>query len=136
MTDTPVSTGLPRVLVSDDEEIIARTLVSILNQSGFSAKATFDGQSAVVAATDWLPHIFLCDVRMPEMDGIETAIRVCEILPQCRIVLISAQEREAARVAEQRALGYDFDFILKPIHPLELIQLLRFALHADGSSSS
>lgn len=128
MTETPVPTGLPRVLVSDDEEMIARTLVSILNQSGFSARATFDGRSAVLAATDWRPDIFLCDVRMPEMDGIEAATRICEMLPECRIFLISAQEREAARVAEHRARGYDFDFILKPIHPLELIQLLRFAM--------
>lgn len=131
MSDTPVSTGLPRVLVSDDEEIIARTLVSILNQSGFSAKATFDGRSAVLAATEWRPDILLCDVRMPEMDGIEAATHICEMLPECRIFLISAQEREAARVAEHRARGYAFEFILKPIHPLELIQLLRFAMNGS-----
>lgn len=128
MIETAATAGLPRVLVSDDEELIAKTLVSILNQSGFSAKATFDGRSAVEIATEWRPDIFLCDIIMPEMDGIEAAVRVCEMLPQCRIFLISAQEHEAARVAEKKARGYAFDFILKPIHPLELIQLLRFSL--------
>lgn len=130
--EMPVTAGTPRVLVSDDEELVAKTLVAILNKSGFSARATFDGPSAVAAAGEWRPDILLCDVIMPEMDGIETAIRIREMLPSCRIFLISAQEREAARVAEQKARGYDFEFILKPIHPLELIQLLQFALQESS----
>ena len=130
--EIPVSSATPRVLVSDDEELVAKTLVAILNKSGFAARATYDGVSAVAAASEWRPDIFLCDVIMPEMDGIEAAIRVRESLPTCRIFLISAQERQAARVAEQKARGYDFEFILKPIHPLELIQLLQFALQENG----
>ena len=126
--EMPETVAAPRVLVSDDEELVAKTLVAILNKSGFSARPAFDGKSAVALASEWRPDILLCDVIMPEMDGIETAIRVCEMLPECRIFLISAQEREAARVAEQKARGYDFEFILKPIHPLELIQLLQFAV--------
>ena len=124
----PETAAAPRVLVSDDEELVAKTLVAILNKSGFNARAVFDGESAVALASEWRPDILLCDVIMPEMDGVETAIRICEMLPECRIFLISAQEREAARVAEQKARGYDFEFILKPIHPLELIQLLQFAV--------
>lgn len=128
----PDSAAPPRVLVCDDEELVAKTLVAILSKSGFSARATYDGQSATEIAGEWRPDIFLCDVIMPEMDGIETSIRICGMLPSCRVFLISAQEREATRVAEQKARGYDFEFILKPIHPLELIQLLQFAMNESG----
>lgn len=130
--EMPDAAATPRVLVVDDEELVAKTLTAILNKSGFSARAICDGKSAVAEASEWRPDIFLCDVIMPEMDGIETAIRVREAAPSCRIFLISAQERQAARVAEQKAHGYDFEFILKPIHPLELIQLLQFALQENN----
>jgi len=130
--EMPETATVPRVLVADDEELVAKTLVAILNKSGFCARAAHDGASAVAAASEWRPDILLCDVLMPEMDGIEASIRIREEVPSCRIFLISAQERQAARVAEQKARGYDFEFILKPIHPLELIQLLQFALSENS----
>ena len=45
----------PKVLVADDERVIADTLAIILNQSGFEAKAVYSGEKAVETAKEWLP---------------------------------------------------------------------------------
>jgi PleD family two-component response regulator len=42
----PESAAKPRVLVADDERVIADTLVMILNQSGFDARAVYSGEKA------------------------------------------------------------------------------------------
>jgi CheY-like chemotaxis protein len=116
----------PRVLIADDEEIIADTLETILSQNGFKTAAVYDGKAAVEKARHWKPDVFLCDVVMPEMDGVEAAIQVRRIHPGCRILLFSGQAVVHELLREARQRGHDFELLVKPIHPIELLALLRF----------
>jgi hypothetical protein len=63
-----------RVLVVDDEKVIADTLVQILTQGGFTAAVAYSGEHAIHCARDDHFDVVLMDVMMPEMNGIE-AIR-------------------------------------------------------------
>ncbi len=57
MADVPTtSTAKPRVLVADDEQVIANTLAIILNQAGFEARAVFSGEKAVEALDSFQPE--------------------------------------------------------------------------------
>jgi CheY-like chemotaxis protein len=118
----------PRVLVVDDEISIAKTLQAILSHEGFEVAIAFRGEEAVSVARDWRPDLVLSDVVMPGISGIEAAIQIREMLPACRIVLISGQGMVYDMMETARARGYDFDLLMKPMHPLDLIEYLRRVL--------
>ncbi|HEY1501181.1 MAG TPA: response regulator [Acidobacteriaceae bacterium] len=120
---------IPRkVLIADDERVIADTLRTILNQNGFEAIAVYDGQEAIEAARAWPPEIFLSDVVMPGLNGIEAAIRISKMIPACHVVLFSGNIGTPDLRREAALLGNDFDFLQKPVHPDELLAHLRAIL--------
>jgi CheY-like chemotaxis protein len=71
----------PKVLVADDERVIANTLNIILNQSGFEATAVYSGEEAVQTAKTLQPDVLISDVVMPGGHGIYAAIEIRKILP-------------------------------------------------------
>lgn len=111
-----------RVTVIDDEPIIAVTLVEILKLHGFEAKAYYDGESALVDARWFRPHVVLSDVRMQKMDGIQTALRFRESHPDCRIILFTASPLRSDLYERISQLG--FEFLQRPLHPREVLALL------------
>lgn len=117
-----------RVLVADDETTIADTLRLILSGEGFEVRSAYGGVAAVETALAWRPDLFLTDVMMPDLDGIEAAIRIRQRYPACRILLFSGNAVVHDLLAAARKRGYDFETLLKPIHPTELIEHLRFTL--------
>jgi CheY-like chemotaxis protein len=114
-----------RILVVDDETLIADTLVQILNKNGFHAQAAYDGRQAIEAARSSQPEIILSDVLMPHIDGVEAAIIIRAFLPETRIVLFSGQAATVELLASARQRGHDFELLPKPIHPTQLLKHLR-----------
>jgi CheY-like chemotaxis protein len=84
-----------RVLVLDDERVIANTLALILNRSGYEARAVYNAEAAIKTAGELLPDFLISDVIMDGMTGIDAAIRITQIVPQCRIILFSGQAATA-----------------------------------------
>jgi CheY-like chemotaxis protein len=115
----------PRVLVVDDERRIADTLAIILNQNGFEAMAVYTGTEAVERARDTRPDLIISDVIMPDMNGIEAAIRIRQALPGCKILLFSGQAATADLLEKARAQGHEFEILAKPVHPQDLLAKLR-----------
>jgi len=117
--------GKPRVLVVDDERVIADTLATILNQNGFDASAVYTGTAAVDHARDNRPDLVISDVIMHDMNGIEAAIRIREMLPGCKILLFSGQAATADLLEKARAEGHQFEILAKPVHPQDLLAKLK-----------
>ncbi len=115
----------PRVLVVDDERVIADTLAIILNQHGFDASAAYTGNGAVERARAIRPDLIISDVIMPDMNGIEAAINIRGFLPNCKILLFSGQAATADLLENARAQGHEFEILAKPVHPQDLLQKLR-----------
>jgi len=115
----------PKVLVVDDEQIIADTLAKILDINGYEATAVYSGLSAVERARDLRPELIISDVIMEDMDGIEAAIQIREFLPSCKILLFSGQAATADLLENARARGHDFEILAKPVHPSELLAKLK-----------
>jgi len=122
MPDTPQK---PRVLVADDEQVIANTLAIILNQAGFDARAVYSGEKAVEAADSFQPNMLISDVIMTGITGIEAAIEVRAKLPSCKILLFSGQAATADLLEKARAQGHEFEILAKPVHPTDLLAKLR-----------
>jgi CheY-like chemotaxis protein len=115
----------PKVLVVDDERVIADTLAVILNQSGFDARAVYSGEGAVELASRFEPHMLVTDVIMADLNGIDAAIRIRALLPQIKILLFSGQAATADLLEKARARGYEFEILAKPVHPQDLLNKLR-----------
>jgi CheY-like chemotaxis protein len=115
----------PKVLVADDERVIADTLAMILNQSGFEARAVYSGERALEEAPVFQPNMLISDVIMADLNGIDAAIRIREILPAIKILLFSGQAATADLLEKARAEGYEFEILAKPVHPQDLLSRLR-----------
>lgn len=118
-------TKRPKVLVADDERVIADTLAMILNQSGFEARAVYSGEKALELAEAFLPDMLISDVIMADLNGIDAAIRIRALLPAIKILLFSGQAATANLLEKARADGYEFDILAKPVHPQDLLNKLR-----------
>src|SRR5579875_3633707 len=115
----------PRILVVDDEALIADTIVQILNRNGFIAEAAYSGAEAIEMAKRYCPELVLSDVLMPNVDGVEAAIAIREMCPDTRIVLFSGQAATVEILARAKERGHSFELLPKPIHPTQLIKHLR-----------
>jgi CheY-like chemotaxis protein len=115
----------PKVLVADDEKVIADTLAIILNQNGYDATAVYTGTAAVERARSTRPDLIISDVIMPDMNGIDAAIKIRAFLPGCKILLFSGQAATADLLEDARKRGHEFEILAKPVHPQDLLQKLR-----------
>ena len=115
----------PKVLVADDERVIADTLAMILNQSGFEARAVYSGEKALELVPTFAPDMLISDVIMGGLNGIDAAIKVRALLPRIKILLFSGQAATADLLEKARAQGYEFEILAKPVHPQDLLSRLR-----------
>jgi CheY-like chemotaxis protein len=125
MTTSSGSKPKPKVLVVDDERVIADTLSIILNQHGYDASPVYTGTAAVERARSVKPDLIISDVIMPDMNGIEAAINIRRFLPDCKILLFSGQAATANLLESARAQGHEFEILAKPIHPQDLLAKLK-----------
>ena len=118
----------PRILVVDDEKVIADTLSIILSKSGFETMTAYDAISATEIAADVIPDLLISDVVMPGMSGIDLAILVRRTIPTCKILLFSGQAATVDLLEEARRQGHDFTTLTKPVHPTDLLKRINESL--------
>jgi CheY-like chemotaxis protein len=116
-----------RVLVVDDERLIADSLTLILQQRGFHAVAAYSGEDAITAAAAHKPDVVITDIIMGAMNGIEAAHLISKMLPDCRILLFSGQPAVADLLLQANDCGYGFEVLPKPIHPDVILQRISGA---------
>jgi CheY-like chemotaxis protein len=61
--------GVPRVLVVEDEGLIASIAAESLADEGYEVRKAGDGRAALELVLDWMPCLILLDIMMPVMDG-------------------------------------------------------------------
>jgi DNA-binding response OmpR family regulator len=114
-----------RIFVVDDETVIAATVATILQMSGFSAIAFTDPYQALICAASDSPDLLISDVMMPDMSGVDLALRMTEACPNCKVLLFSGQAATLDILGKARHLGHDFQLLLKPVHPTDLLCEVR-----------
>jgi DNA-binding response OmpR family regulator len=107
--------------VVDDEDVIASTLELILLSRGFAVRSFVDPADAAEAARLTRPDFLLTDVMMPKLNGIELALKMREINPDCCVLLFSGQAGTSDLLARASEQGHSFDILAKPVHPLDLL---------------
>jgi DNA-binding NtrC family response regulator len=120
-----IPTQQQNVFVVDDERLIASTLATILQQSGFVATAFVNPLEALRAAQTAPPDLLISDVVMPELSGLDLALQLRAICPNCKIILFSGQTATASLLDVVRKNDHSFDFLMKPMHTTDLLRAIR-----------
>lgn len=115
----------PRVFIVDDEMSIAKMMSVVLQMNLFDAVPYDDPLQALEAARVAPPDYLISDIMMKGMTGIELATKIRSEIPACKILLYSGQPDAPQMVQEARNSGFDFPFLQKPIHPTDLVAVLR-----------
>ncbi len=121
-----------RVLVVDDDPPLLRMLARSLNAEGFDVSVAADGGAALLAAERAAPDVIVLDVAMPGIDGLSVCRRLRSKGLPTPILMLTARDAVADRVAGLEA-GAD-DYLIKPFAIQELIARLR-ALTRRGKQS-
>jgi CheY-like chemotaxis protein len=114
------NTGV-KILVVDDERAIAETLALILGYQGYETATAYSGEEAIQLASSFQPDCIVSDVVMGSMNGIEAAIEILGIFPRCKVLFISGNAGYGNLLEKARAKGFDFELLLKPVPPPELL---------------
>jgi CheY-like chemotaxis protein len=120
----PSVTTLLTVLVVDDHKFVADTIVLILKKHGFTVSVAYSGEEAVEIARQSAPDWLVSDIELGAVSGIDAAIQIREICPKCQIVLMSGNELTHHLLKDARSEGHEFDVLVKPFHPKELLRRL------------
>ena len=114
-----------RVLIAEDETLIRLDLTGMLESAGFEVCAQArDGIEAVELARSEQPDLAILDVKMPRLDGIESARRILDERP-IPIVIVSAYTEQSLvdRAAEAGVFGY----LSKPFREEDLLPAIATA---------
>jgi DNA-binding NtrC family response regulator len=117
------------ILVVDDEPSARAALVDLLREEGYTVRSAADGFKALGQMDEWTPDLVITDVKMPGMDGIELMAKVRERLEGTAVVVMTAYGSVEHAVSAMQQ-GAD-DYLTKPVHFPELLQVVRRVLAND-----
>lgn len=114
-----------RVLVVDDNEDAANSLVVLLSMWGYDCRVSYNGMTALDTARDYQPDCLLLDINMPGMDGYTVARRIRQQpeLGRVKLVALTAYS-DGTHSRRIREAGFDHH-VVKPADVEELQRLLQ-----------
>jgi len=108
-----------RVLIVDDEEVIAATLKEFLQGEAYEVATAMDMPTALALIASFEPDVVLCDVQLPGADGLTLLHRSLQVRPETLFIMITAYATvENVVAAFQRGAH---DYLLKPVMFEELL---------------
>src|SRR5271155_4446702 len=122
------------IMIVDDNEMIRRSLRELLSDKGdwtICAEAA-DGREAVEKARYYLPDLIVLDFSMPNMDGVEAARRLKDILPTTSIVMLTAFKE---KLLEEQAYKAGISWVLSKSEATKVLDFARILLRPDGASA-
>ncbi|WP_086692383.1 response regulator transcription factor [Streptomyces recifensis] len=114
------------VLVVDDDAAIRRSLERGLRLNGFTVRTAADGAEALAAVGRESPDVLVLDVSMPGLTGIQVCARLRDEGRELPVLMLSALDETADRIAGLQAGGDDY--LVKPFALQELVLRLRALL--------
>ena len=119
-----------RILIIEDEKLLADSLKALLEQNGFEADAACDGKTGEYYAALGIYDLLILDVMMPGRDGYEVARRLRERRMEMPILMLTARSELDDRVTGLNA-GADY-YLTKPFDTRELLACVNALLRRQG----
>ena len=125
--------SLPEVLVVDDDRMLRVMVKDALKDVPCMVTEAASGDAAMEAIQERHPAVVLLDLVMPGKSGLEVLKTMKDKPGPSHVIVLSAYETEA--LVQQAMADGAHGFLSKPIHPLDLQNLVRGALEALRGSS-
>ncbi|HPZ96460.1 MAG TPA: response regulator, partial [Mycobacterium sp.] len=123
-----------KVLVVDDEAVLAEMVSMALRYEGWETTTAADGTSALAAARAVRPDAVVLDVMLPDMSGLDVLSRLHAQNPELPVLLLTAKDAVEDRIAGLAAGGDDY--VTKPFSLEEVVLRLRGLLRRTGIATS
>jgi CheY-like chemotaxis protein len=119
---------MAKVLVIEDQEVLRESILNILNTRGFNAIGAEDGRRGLQLATEWVPDLILCDIRMPLLDGYEvlSSLRQDPLTATIPFLFLTAETIQTV-ASKGKLLGAN-GYLLKPFTTAELLEAISLEL--------
>ncbi|EKT4450350.1 MULTISPECIES: two-component system response regulator RssB [Pseudomonas] len=108
------------LLIIDDDDVVRASLAAYLEDSGFSVLQAGNGQQGLQVFEEHQPDLVICDLRMPQMGGLELIRQVSERAPQLPVIVVSGAGVMSDAVEALR-LGAA-DYLIKPLEDLAVLE--------------
>ncbi len=118
----------PRLLITDDDPAMRRSLQDIFEERGFQTRLACDGQEAVNIVQEDQIHLLLLDMHMPRMTGLEAIRKLQQLAQPVPCILFSAKLDDA--LAQQAQQADVFSVLAKPFRLAQITELVCGALLA------
>lgn len=120
-----------KILIIEDEVMLANSLKTLLESKGFSVEAVYDGESGAEYAELSVYDLLILDVMMPKLNGIDVARRVRSKRCTTPILMLTAKSDLEDRIAGLNA-GADY-YLTKPFDSRELLACINALLRRQGN---
>lgn len=120
-----------KILLIEDEKLLAQSLVDLLTAKGFQVESVYDGQTGAEYAELGIYDLLILDVMMPGLDGYQVARRVRSKRCAVPILMLTARSDLMDRVEGLNA-GADY-YLTKPFDTRELLACINALLRRQGS---
>jgi two-component system response regulator ResD len=121
-----------RILVVEDELMVAEVVGRYLRRDGHDVRVVHDGVKAIEAFGEFLPDLVVLDLMLPGIDGMEVCRRI-RTRAETPIIMLTARGEELDRVLGLE-LGAD-DYVTKPFSPRELAARVKAVLRRSGRTA-
>ena len=112
-----------RVLIVDDDTMVADTLQLIFEKSGFDVRSSNSAEEALLCAREFRPDLMLCDLIMPGRNGLSLLQDITSELPGCRILVLTGFYSQLNDVEKHaRRLPCPVGILTKPCLPTDLLR--------------
>lgn len=120
-----------KILVIEDEKILADSLTALLEGKGFEVEAVYDGITGKEYAELGIYDLLILDVMMPGMDGYEVARQVRAQRCSTPILMLTAKSEVEDRIKGLNS-GADY-YLTKPFYTAELLACINALLRRQGN---
>ncbi len=119
-----------KVLIIEDEKLLADSIKAVLEKKGFQVEAVYDGETGVEYAELGMYDLLILDVMMPGMDGYQVARKVRSDRCSTPILMLTAKSGLEDRIEGLNA-GADY-YLTKPFDSRELLACINALLRRQG----
>ena len=120
-----------KILVVEDEVLLAQSLKSLLEKKGFQVETVYDGEAGAQYAETGIYDLLILDVMMPKLNGFEVARQVRAQRCGTPILMLTAKSSLEDRICGLNA-GADY-YLTKPFDTRELLACINALLRRQGS---
>ena len=115
--------GIPSILIVDDEPLVCWTLETSLRKAGYDVTTADSGETAIEKIKSTHFDLIITDMKLPQADGFEVIRLAKQILPDIRIIMISAYGDQSVKLkASENSIDY---FVDKPFNLTEFSLLVK-----------